>query len=434
MQLLIQLPLPVLQAYINQALVGLITGEPHEQDLTGITGVHIQPLGELTLEGKGKDVLHSSLSVEVTARIRTEGLPIPTLLRSLSPWEQIRCSLTVHFQTQLYLEENWELNASSNISYEWIQKPALGVGPLQIPVSNIVHPFLEKELQQVGEEVDAIIQKQTAIPSLIRYTWQKLHEYQLVEEEEQVWLLSSPSDTHIGLTGISVEQEAIEVGVNLPIRPRAQMGEEPKAPEVLAFPSWQSWGPFTSEIVLPLTASLPWSWLTWTTKKRNFSLNEGETQLEVHPLEVKQAGEQLSALVGFDGKLQVGKKGREVHGEIQLSGVLYPSLQKRSARISNFTFKLKKASPLLRSFAFLFRRRIRLQLKTVCNDLLKDLASMLFDQIQEAIQAVPLDQGVQLYSDLEDYELNEIELTTEGVQLSLTAKGGSRLVIEEIPG
>ena len=434
MQILIQLPLPVLQAYVNQAILSLLAGTHSESELRGISGVEIRPVGELSLRGDGKDVIHSLLSIEVTAKIRTEGLPIPALIRSLSPWEEVRCSLQVDLQTQLYLGDDWELKASSHVSYEWIQKPRLGVGPVQISVSSVVHPFLDAELKQVAQEVDALITKQTSIPQIIQYSWQKLHQYQLVEEEEKVWLLARPTSSIIGLTPLSVGEEVIQIGAQLPLLPHVQMGKQAPNPDILQLPTWQSWGPFSPKITLPLSAHLPWSWLTRTLQKRDLSLTEAETRLNILPIEILPKNGQISALVGFEGKLQVGKKGRPVKGEILLTGSLQPDRSQLSATLSSFSFQLKKGNPLLHATALLFRRRIRKRLQEVCNALLKDLASFLFELIQKEVQSVPLDRGVQLYSMLNGYQLAVIQPETHGLQLSLTAEGESRLVIEEIPG
>ncbi|MEM7369153.1 MAG: DUF4403 family protein [Bacteroidota bacterium] len=433
MNLLIQLPLPVLRTFVNQAFEDMVAVTAEESDMIGVAGLEIRPLGEINLWGDGKDIMYSTVSLEVTAKIRTEGLPIPPLIRSLSPWEKIRCSLRVSLETHLYLHADWHLQATSQPSYEWIQKPSLGVGPVQVPVAAMVNPFLKPQMEQVANKVDALIQQQVPILQALERSWEKLHQYQLVDPANQVWLLTPLTVPVIGLTRLFVHSSSVDIGVHLPFHAHASMGQAPSSPPLPTLPTWESWGPFAPLSTVPLTASLPWSWLIQMLQKQPFVIDEGNNRLTVHVREIRSVDSKVQAQISFDGRLAIGRIAPKVRGEVHLQGDLAVHNNGLAVELTSLNFQVKKGGPLVRSVAVLFRRLIRQQIVQLSNTLLQGLARDIFQLVQKEVRKVELEQGFQLESELESYQLSNIQIQPEGVELELQAKGSSRLFIKEIP-
>ncbi|MEM7657938.1 MAG: DUF4403 family protein [Bacteroidota bacterium] len=268
----IRLPLPLLEQVAQDQLAIFLREHADVPQLGGgIRGLHLTPLQALTLEG-AEDHILSRIRLQVQAKIRTEGLGVRSLLRSFSPWEEVWFVVDLQLRTYFSLRPDWSVQISSRFAYTWHKKPGLGVGPLTVPLSAVVGPMLEGELQSVAQQIDEQIHSFLQAETWARLGWEATHQAWPLPGSWPSWLQAFPAPEELTLSTFSLSKTALQLGVKAEAEADLWIGEAPEEQEVSPLPRWELGEDPSGDTHIKLAAHLPLHWVEQTLQQAHIPL------------------------------------------------------------------------------------------------------------------------------------------------------------------
>lgn len=116
--------------------------------------------------------------------------------------EETDFNLQVKFYTNIQLEANWQLTSHTVGNFTWMRKPKVGLGLLNLNVSQIVAPILQNQIDSLASQIDEFVIREIDLPTKVQAIWDEVCEpYQLSEEWISYFLLFTP-DTRLNVDGL----------------------------------------------------------------------------------------------------------------------------------------------------------------------------------------------------------------------------------------
>src|SRR5205823_1594808 len=90
--------------------------------------------------------------------------------------ESTQFDIKVRSTTQLSLSESWQISSHTTSEFQWGNKPYIALGPIRIPISRILEPVLNKQIDNVSATLDKEIQKKVELKSKMQKVWVDLQQ------------------------------------------------------------------------------------------------------------------------------------------------------------------------------------------------------------------------------------------------------------------
>ncbi len=205
-----------LEDKINKALKPTLVTEEMLEHTKGVASLHLRVVrtGRVKIKyANGKVMFSAPLQVWMSMPIRFR-----------KPKESF-CSLYVNFQSPLQVGNTWRLATKSTfVDYTWIQKPAIRILGIRIPVMKIADKALVKHQADIEAALDEAIHKGLRLDQLIKPVWRDLQKPLLISQPYGLWLLPKPISVAAG--EVRGNASSITVPLRIAFETKTYIGEQ----------------------------------------------------------------------------------------------------------------------------------------------------------------------------------------------------------------
>ena len=253
-------------------------------------------------------------------------------------------SINLHIIVDFDINSELQLTSKTNlVSHEWIEKPVLEIGSLNIPVETLVNMVLNHHESIITAKIDAAIKEVSDLNKLLKIGLEKarvnLHEQDLKGNKIDFLLQK------VSLEEPSLEKDKIfvkgalepKIGINVP-------GE--KEQEDIDF-EWLDSSTEKGQSVVQVDIQLPYDILKKEMMDALQGMEVGGRYFDVRSLDV-QGGERLRIILEIDQpiKAQIFIKGKPIYNEIE--GELI--IQGLDVKVNPANLIYKLTAPLVNKF------------------------------------------------------------------------------------
>jgi len=176
---------------INEVFKGEIYRDDSFEDNDGDNlMVRASKIKAITLSAKG-NVISTDIPLHIWCKVRWQE---KILGIKLTKTTETDFDIVFKFNTQFNVDEKWNLiTKTTSAGHKWIKKPLIKLGPIQIPVTNLIEDAIKEKMDEVAKEIDDDIKNSFDVRAYIDSLWLNIQEPILINEDYNLWFKLEPA-------------------------------------------------------------------------------------------------------------------------------------------------------------------------------------------------------------------------------------------------
>lgn len=323
--------------------------------------------------------------------------------------------IALSFKTAFFINEDWQMETLTEIeSHEWMKKPTLKMGALNLPVGFVANIVLNKSRLTIAKSIDEMVKENFKLDEIVKEAWTQMFDPILISEEYNTWLQVNPEN--ITMTPLNVENEVISSTIIIESKPEVKLGERPDQNEITPLPPFQYSSEKMEDVTIHLSTEIPYPEAERIAKQSMM----GETfeskgrSVTVEDIELYGQGNKLIVNTQLSGSY---------NGNIYLQGKPEYNTNRNSIDIKDLKFTLESRNFLLRSAAWLLKSTMRKQIQENMDFLLDYNLKEIQTQMQEQLQNYPLTEQIFLNGNLDELNIQNAYLAPDAIKVEIALKG-----------
>ena len=403
---IVQLPIRIkkseLERSINQQLTDTLYSDPNA-------------------DGSGLEILaqkHSDISVNLGEKVLEYTVPLKVFAKKdLRITDvQARGTLSLTFQTEYEINEDWSLETSTQLGeYEWLEKPRLKVGFVNIPVELIADNVLERSKDLITEAIDEQVKANLDLRGQMDTAWNMMHDPFLVSEEYRTWMVLSPQK--IEMTPLKMEDDAITSTVILESSPRVFLGEKPEIETPKELPPF-NWSNASSKgFNIFLQTDIPFEEAEKLAKENMVGerFESGKRYVVVEDVNLTGKGNRLVIETDLSGSY---------NGKVNLVGKPKYNPITKKLELTKLDVELKTRNVLHKTLGWLFKGAFKKQIRESVDYYLDFYMTQMQETLQNEFKNMPIAAGIYMNGDLENFTVKQAYVGVEEIKVTLELTGG----------
>ncbi len=431
----INLPLSLqikqLEALANKELaITLYKDDNTDDDHFAIT---VSRTGNVSISAENDQIIYS-LPIHIYAMAKYE-FSICDGCPKIGKSQSTEFDIVVKSKTSLSLTENWTVNSKTKTEYEWGKKPYISLGPINIPISKIIEPILDKQINQVSELLDKEIQKRVEIKSKVQKAWEDIQQPILMDKDHEAWLSIVPTEIRISPIQCKKDEINIKVGIRSYINTYTGIKPNPvintKLPKLIIDPK------IGDDFEVFLSGEIPYDYASKFVHDefsgKFFSFENGKYIINVLDAEIFGSPSGVILRLNIDGRAGKGLFSKRIHGNVFLQGIPYYDEASQSIKVKNFDFSLKTKDILLKSASWITRiglmQKIQEKIQFPIKDKIEDARKMVQDGLNKNGR---INNSILLKGTITSLVPQGIYLTPTAIKAVVYGKGNVSVIIDKL--
>jgi hypothetical protein len=333
--------------------------------------------------------------------------------------------LNLDFSTVYAIGSDWKLGTRTSLqSHEWKERPRLKMGGVSIPVQSIANLILSRSTATISNNIDTLVASSFKLDETVAEAWELMFNPYEISPEYQTWLLVNPTD--LGMTPIKTENGNMEATIIVKSKPELRFGPKPSANPVIRLPNFEyrMLNESAEEgFQIFLDATLPYEEAERLTQQsiKGERFEQGNRYVVVEDIELFGQGNNLVINLLLSGSY---------NGHIYLTGEPVFNPGRNRIEVEDLEYTLDSKNFLLRSAAWLAKGTLKKKLQDNMDYLMDYNLTDAQKQMQEQLQDYEISQGVKLKGALEELNIYNAYLTTDGIKVVMSLKGDLGVIVD----
>ena len=416
----IEVSLLDVEKQINAQLNGLLFEDnSYENDNNDNIKSKVWKRAPITVSAKD-----SLLNYNVPLRIWVSvGYKMAPLGFEISGFKESEFELDLKFMTRLGVSPDWQIDTKTvSAGFDWVKKPVIRVGVVEIPVASVVGRVLNKNLPKYAGLIDQNLKKNIEIKKYVQQAWNLLHEPNLLSEEFKTWLAVTP--TEVLMTPFYIQNNIVKASLGIKGYTRTLTGARPvNVPAPL--PNLKIADNIPQEFQIGVRSEISHDEVTQFAKQffvgKKYDFRDGAYQVEVTDLSVYGQNDKLVIKSGLKGSIV---------GNIYFKGVPTFDPATKTIFLKDFDYDLETKNVLIKTANWLLQGKFKNQIQAQFRFPIDQQLAEIQKNIESNIGDRQLGRGIKLKGKLENLQPDQVYLTPNSLVSVLYLKGKLSLKID----
>jgi hypothetical protein len=323
--------------------------------------------------------------------------------------------ITIDFKTEIELTNQWEvITKTSVLEYKWDRKPRVKLGFVDLPVGFIADLVLRNSKEMLTTSIDELVKDNFNLRGQVEEAWSLMFKPTLVSEEYSTWLTINPEK--IGMTPIKMEPGKISSLLFIEGRPSVKVGAEPLGVYPKPLPDLLIQDSELTDFTLFLNTDISYDEAERLAKREivGETFSQGKRSVTITNLEMYGQGNRIVVNTYLQGSY---------NGSIYLTGEPVYDSRKNTLDIKNLEYTLDTKNFLFKSAGWLLKSSIKNQIQDNLNFLMDYNLKEMQKQFQEQLREYKVSEGVTVFGDLAEMNLQNAYLSPKGMVIQIGLKG-----------
>ncbi len=415
----IDIPISELENQINFEFQDLIYEDSSFTDNRGDDlKIKIWKLRRIQIKEAHNELLTFEIPLKIWAQKRVK-------LLGFSQTPQTTFEVNMKFASKIYFGADWKINTqTTSFGYEWISKPNISVGGIDIPLTSIIGNILSNYQTTIARLADEQISEQIEVKSLVLNAWNELKKPLKASDEYNIWVKIEPQD--VLMTPVITENRIIKTSLAI----KAYVGTLTGQPDHnITFSKELPPLKFVNELPNGFNVILE-NLVTFTeADKIANDLFRGHEFLFKGD-KYKIIVDDISIYGTLNNKLVIKiKTTGSVNGIIYLTGVPVYDPVKKSIVLSKTDFDLKTKNLMLKMGSWILEGNLVKQIENEFGIPVDPILTGAKNAVENAMNSQPV-KGVNLKGRIQEIEPDKVFLVKKGMIATVKATGLLNLSIK----
>lgn len=344
---------------------------------------------------------------------------------SLSDYRELNAEIALNFRTSVVINEDWTLTTTTTSEgYEWLSKPTLKLGPVDVPITWIANMVMGYNQDKINQALDEGLQKSLDLKTTARDVWKLVQEPMLLDEEYALWLRVTPKA--IATTQISGGNGKLAQRTSLQVTAECFSGKKPPLRPISDLPKLSKGLSTGNDFLMNVNAYVPFAYIDSVTRKelQGSRYDIGKRYIVIKGCEVYGSEQQMIIAAQVEGSL---------NGTLYFAGNPAYRPSDSSIVLNNLQFHMQTRNVLLRSAAWLANGGIERLIQRKMAYPAGPSINETYKAINQSLAKYPLAEGFLLSGRLGAIEVQQPLLAPGGVIAPVLLKGTAQIIYQEKP-
>lgn len=323
--------------------------------------------------------------------------------------------LSIDFKTAFSITEDWGIKTVTQvIRYDWLRKPRLKMGVVNLPIGFIAGLVMENSKSSLARSIDKLVQEQFGLRQMVGEAWEKMYEPVLVSEAYNTWLAVNPQS--IGMAPLEMKGDRIRGAIFVETRPQVNIGRLPANTRPLPLPNLQARQDTGEGFTIYVNTVISYEEAERIAKEQMLgeTFSQGKRAVRVEDIELYGQGNKIIVNTVLSGSY---------NGSIYLVGKPVYNFRKNTIEIESLDYELSTRNFLLRSAGWLLKSTMKNKIEENMNFLLDYNLQEMKAQFQEQLEEYKITEDVILKGELEELAIQNAYLSPESIVVRLALSG-----------
>lgn len=334
---------------------------------------------------------------------------------NVSDYKEFNAEIALKFKSSLSYNPDWTISSTTTSDgYEWISKPSVKIGMVDVPITMIADVLLKSNQKTINKQIDLGIKENLDTRKYISEAWKSLQKPIKVNDEYNIWLKVTPQE--IQTTPLKGTAGIIRQQISIKSITEAQLGSEPLASNPVPLGKLEIKPKLPEGFLINLSVDIPFTKANEFAKAylKDKAFQQGKYTLLIKDADIYGNNDHMVVHLIVEGSLK---------GDLYLTAIPVYNEEKQSIQVTDVDFDIKTRNILAKSGSWLLKSYL---LKMIEKNLEFPMAEQLESSrklLQDNIKSVPLIGNIYLDGNIETLKLGNIHLRPDGIR-SLVKLGG----------
>jgi hypothetical protein len=407
-----------IQKQINQNMPDLIYEDKSFEDNNNDEfKVKVWRKGNLEFTGIQNNVLSYEVPLKIWAQKRISAFGV-----SQAPDTQFEIKL--RFSSKFFVNNDYAIQTSTNSTgFEWITKPVMKAGFLEIPVAPIIGKLIANNQTMFANQIDQAINSSFSLKPYILEAWNTTRKPFIASEEYNTWVKIEPQE--VFLTPFKTNGKSLKATVGIKIVAETLVGViDQQFEETKSIPKLKIVESIPEIFELSLYNVITYAEATKISKSmlvgEKFEFKKGKYKIELTDMDIYGADENLVLKITTKGSFK---------GDIYVKGIPYYDQDKKMVLLKNTDLDIKTKNFLHKAGAWLLEGTLEKKIEQDFGLPVEDIITAAKESTLKALNT-EVTKGVMMKAEILTIEPKEIFVNPLGLLAVVNTKAKVELNVK----
>lgn len=334
---------------------------------------------------------------------------------SLSDYREMNAEIALKFHSSVTVNKDWSVTTvTASDGYEWLSKPTLKIGPVEIPITFIADMIIKYNTKTINSAIDDGLKQSLDLKTTARDAWITLQKPMLLSAEYGLWLRVSPKT--ISALPISGGNGLIRHTSSIQAVTECFTGKQPPSKINAVLPDLLTVNKLSDDFLANVTSYIGYGYLDSITRSMlmNTSYTFGKKTITITGISIYGNENQMIIATDVTGSIK---------GKLFFSGIPVYRTSDSSIILKDLKFALQTKNVLLKSASWLANSGIE---KMISGKMSYPIGSEMretYTMMAESLKKYELGQGFFISGNLGGMEVFQPVLAPAGIIAPISIKG-----------
>jgi hypothetical protein len=373
--------------------------------------------GNLVFTNAVNDVLSYEVPLRVWAQKRISVLGI-----SQAPSTEFEIKLK--FSSKFGITTDYSIQTiTSGLGFDWITKPVLKTGYVEIPLGPIIGKLITNNLALFASQIDQTIKNNYSLKPYVLEAWNTSQKPFLASEEYNTWVKLEPVDVYI--TPLKATGRSLKSTIGIKLFVETLVGTPIYTPkQIQNIPALKSIPSISEDFEIQLFNQILYSEATKISKSmflgKKFEFKNGKYKIEITDIDIKPDGEYLSLITTTKGNFK---------GQIFLKGLPVYDPIKKVIVLTQTELDIKTKNILHKAGAWLLEGTLE---KKIENDFGLPVSEIIEFGRKSVLSTInsEISKGIKMKGEIFSIVPDQVKVSEEGIIATVIAKAKVELLVK----
>jgi hypothetical protein len=415
----VEMKVTALEALLNRQLTGLIYADT-SLDNNGGDNIMVKAWKKENIKigfENGQFIYRVPLKLWIKAGWKIQQFGI-----SLSDYRELNAEIALKFRSSVVVNKDWSVTTvTTSDGYEWITKPTLKIGPVDLPITFIADMIIKYNTKTINSAIDAGLEGSLDLKTTAKDAWIEMQKPMLLSQEYGLWLRINPKTiSAVPITGgkgiikhVSTIQGVAEIFT----------GKQPPSRINRVLPELTATTSLGDEFLANVVSYIGYDYLDSITRLMlvNTSYTFGKKKITITGVSVY--GNESRMVIATD---MIGS----INGKVYFSGIPMYRVSDSSIILKDLQFSIQTKNVLLKSASWLANSGIEKMIgKKMAYPIGEEIRET-YDMMVQSLNKYEIGQGFIMTGKLNGIEVQQPVLAPAGIIAPVSIKGKLSVKLE----
>jgi len=415
----VEMKVTAIEALLNRQFSGLIYADT-SLDNNGGDNIMVKAWKKENIKlsfEKGQFIYRVPLKLWIKAGWKIEQFGL-----SISDYRELNAEIALKFHTSVVVNKDWSVTTfTTSDGYEWISKPTLKIGPVELPITFIANMIIKYNMKTINSAIDSGLTQSLDLKTPATQAWIELQKPMLLSEEYGLWFRASPKS--ISATPITGGNGIIKHNSSIQAVTECFTGKEPPVLINSKLPELGTAATLTDEFIANVVSYIRYEYLDSVTRNMLINTSYAFGKKNITITDVSVYGNENKMIIATDVT-------GSINGKLYFSGLPIYRDADSSIILKDMQFSIQTKNVLLKTAAWLANSGIE---KVIGKKMSYPIGVELretYDLLVENLKKYDLGEGFIMTGSLTGIEVQQPVLAPAGIIAPVSIKGKLAIKME----